>query len=282
MELNAQAQEREWLIKSQVPLTINQLKLCLERCLNLFKMNSKKDSKEETASSKPCKYVFSTPHQEVMKAIVAVDGHRIVYADISLRLPSAKSNSAPVLTSLRENAVWPLIQLRTSGQCVSRAINLLSDAAPAALLASSHAQSHGDAACMLMQQLEVLLSKAVDSLMIPDQWDLGEQARLNHQANLRPFVPDDTMIVFYIHCSRLVAAVYTIAPAPPQAGPRIPVDAPVRAYVGSTFDRGQQRHEVTAVNRIEVTMPWVAEVLCLLTTAQQLCQQLKEKITLMR
>ncbi|KAJ3600570.1 hypothetical protein NHX12_031550 [Muraenolepis orangiensis] len=95
-----------------------------------------------------------------------------------------------------------------------------------------------------------------------------------------PPMPGDVMVNFYINLSKLCLAVYQLHVLQPNTTKNFkPAGSSVLHNPGSTFELNNNRFEVSHVHKVECVVPWLNDTLVFFTISLQLCQQLKDKIS---
>ncbi|GIX92143.1 protein rogdi [Caerostris extrusa] len=99
------------------------------------------------------------------------------------------------------------------------------------------------------------LQRGCSALLIPKKRTISELQQSRNVKSLQPPLPPDLAVSFYVQSHKLVFAVYHILSKEGKGPPK--------------FD----------VFQVESSVPWLSEVLVLFSVSLQLCQQLKNKVS---
>ncbi|CAG2236192.1 unnamed protein product [Mytilus edulis] len=110
----------------------------------------------------------------------------------------------------------------------------------------------------LLDELISSLNQGRSCLAYPKRKSIEDIIYSRNMQILVPPVPNDTALSFYIHSSKLIMSLYSINMSP------------------------QGRTEITSRQQIECTVQWLNEAVVLFTLALQQCQQLKDKISILK
>ncbi|XP_020942326.1 protein rogdi homolog isoform X5 [Sus scrofa] len=95
-----------------------------------------------------------------------------------------------------------------------------------------------------------------------------------------PALPSDLLVNFYINLNKLCLTVYQLHALQPNSTKNFrPAGGAVLHSPGAMFEWGAQRLEVSHVHKVECVIPWLNDALVFFTVSLQLCQQLKDKIS---
>ncbi|XP_068945756.1 protein rogdi homolog isoform X3 [Petaurus breviceps papuanus] len=95
-----------------------------------------------------------------------------------------------------------------------------------------------------------------------------------------PALPADLLVNFYINLNKLCLTVYQLHALQPSSTKNFrPAGGAVLHSPGAMFEWGAQRLEVSHVHKVECVVPWLNDALVFFTVSLQLCQQLKDKIS---
>lgn len=217
----------------------------------------------------PEKFVLHTPSTsppEQVKVVVTLSGDVISQADINLKLPRpAGGKDLYSNTSVREDAPWQLQQVQDSANHLSEALTLVRSSKTDYQSATELSNFLTRLMSSLTRSRAALVNpkkRTLDELRNSKQVVLVHYIQLMHftkrllefQQGLVPAIPAELVVSFYLNGWKLILAVYHIV-----------VDPKTNT---SKFNRYQA----------ECVIPWVNEVLLLLTVALQAAQQLKDKV----
>ncbi|OWK11338.1 ROGDI [Cervus elaphus hippelaphus] len=95
-----------------------------------------------------------------------------------------------------------------------------------------------------------------------------------------PTLPSDLLVNVYINLNKLCLTVYQLHALQPNSTKNFrPAGGAVLHSPGAMFEWGTQRLEVSHVHKVESVIPWLNDALVFFTVSLQLCQQLKDKIS---
>ncbi|XP_032316205.1 protein rogdi homolog isoform X3 [Camelus dromedarius] len=95
-----------------------------------------------------------------------------------------------------------------------------------------------------------------------------------------PALPSDLLVNVYINLNKLCLTVYQLHALQPNSSKNFrPSGGAVLHSPGAMFEWGTQRLEVSHVHKVECVIPWLNDALVFFTVSLQLCQQLKDKIS---
>lgn len=95
-----------------------------------------------------------------------------------------------------------------------------------------------------------------------------------------PTLPSDLLVNVYINLNKLCLTVYQLHALQPTSTKNFrPSGGAVLHSPGAMFEWGSQRLEVSHVHKVECVIPWLNDALVYFTVSLQLCQQLKDKIS---
>ncbi|XP_074867117.1 protein rogdi homolog isoform X3 [Carettochelys insculpta] len=95
-----------------------------------------------------------------------------------------------------------------------------------------------------------------------------------------PALPADILVNFYINLNKLCLIVYQLHALQPNSTKNFrPTGGSILHNPGAMFEFGSQRYEVSHVHKVECVIPWLNDALVFFTVSLQLCQQLKDKIS---
>lgn len=238
--------EFDWLLKVDVKATIAQLTQVLTDC-----------SAGITTTPKQYNLFYSSQNQlDVIKINTTLEGYKITSADINIKLAS-KHQMQTIKTCIKETATnpfcWRLHQIQDAANHLSNAIDLLISAP----LGSGQDNKHNFRSCEEVLQLinDVMncLQKSRSSLLIPKKRTIEELQHSQNMQSIKPALPLDFSISFYVQAHNLVCSVYQLSQS--TSGPQI-----------------------KAEYQAELSLPFLSEILVFLSLGLQTCQQLKDKL----
>ncbi|KAM6351146.1 protein rogdi homolog isoform 4-T11 [Alca torda] len=133
----------------------------------------------------------------------------------------------------------------------------------------------GDALC----QADVNLKMPRNNQLLHFAFREDKQWKLQ-QKMFTPTLPPDILVNFYINLNKLCLTVYQLHVLQPSTTKNFkPAGGSILHNPGAMFEFGNQRYEVSHVHKVECVVPWLNDALVFFTVSLQLCQQLKDKIS---
>jgi len=260
--------EFEWLLKDEVPSILSQLKDILQVCLKKFNVQGNWPNR---SSYKVDNYLLSLPNSDIVRGLISVTGDSVVKADLKFKIP--KLSNGTFSTYIYDQFPWKLQQLQDAYNHLIMALEEVVEREACGVFTSGKEVEH------LMDDILSSLSRGKSLLLIPPKIPLSQLLSSGSQRVLNPPLPDEVLVNFHVNCDKLVFCAYVLnsLTGPPSNLKNLPQDP---NSTGHVFESGSRWYEV--VNRIEIvcTVPWLKEIIILFNTAQQLCQQLKDKLNL--
>ncbi|XP_041737334.1 protein rogdi homolog isoform X2 [Coregonus clupeaformis] len=276
-------EEFNWLLKEEVHAVLKQLQDILKEASRRFSMPTpglESQLKQENfilGSSTHHQQQFSNlPGFESMtsmdqvKGVLTLQGEALTQADINLK--TAKSNQVMHFT-FRDDKHWKLQQIQDARNHVNQALQLLSSRD------ESYHFKTGAEVNKLMDAVMLQLTRARNRLTTPAAMTLPELAT-SGLTMFTPPMPGDVMVNFYINLSKLCLTVYQLHPMQPNTTKNFrPSGSSVLHNPGAMFELNNAKFEVSQVHKVECVVPWLNNTLLFFTISLQLCQQLKDKIS---
>ncbi|KAI5097600.1 protein rogdi-like, partial [Silurus meridionalis] len=132
----------------------------------------------------------------------------------------------------------------------------------------------------LMDAVMMQLTRARNRLTTPATMTLPELASTGLMRMFTPPMPGDLMVNLYINLSKLCLTVYQLHVLQPNTTKNFkPAGSSVTHNPGSMFELNNTKFEVSHVHKVECVVPWLNDTLVFFTISLQLCQQLKDKIS---
>lgn len=243
--------EFKWLLRNDVGSTLAQLKQILTDCTAVIPNTSKQYTI----------YSSSQNQQDVIKIQTTLEGYRITQADINIKL-SSKHPMQTIKTCINEAPenpfCWRLNQIQDAANHLGNAIDLLVTTRIRPDSSSTDVNNRydfrsADEVLGLIENVMNCLQKSRSSLLIPRKRTIEELQHSQNMQSIRPALPLDYSISFYIQAHNLICSVYQLTPGP-------------------------QGSQIKAEYQAEVSLPFLSEILVYLSLSLQLCQQLKDKI----
>ncbi|ELW72100.1 Putative oxidoreductase GLYR1 [Tupaia chinensis] len=230
-------------------------------------------------------FVLGSCGTDQVKGVLTLQGDALSQADVNLKMPR---NNQLLHFAFREDKQWKLQQgLKLSephsGRCfqiqdarnhVSQAIHLLTNRD------ESYQFKTGAEVLKLMDAVMLQLTRARNRLTTPATLTLPEIAASGLTRMFAPALPSDLLVNVYINLNKLCLTVYQLHVLQPSSTKNFrPTGGAVLHSPGAMFEWGSQRLEVTHVHKVECVIPWLNDALVYFTVSLQLCQQLKDKIS---
>lgn len=240
--------EFEWLLKVDIGSTLTQLLQILNEC-----------SVSITATSPKQYHLFysSQNHQDVIKINTTLDGFKITDADINIKL-SSKHPIQTIKTCIKESPnnpfCWRLHQIQDAANHLGIAMDLL-EASKSGLDNNNYDFDSSDMVLQLINDVMNCLQKSRSSLLIPKKRTIEELQQSQNMQSIRPALPLDFSISFYIQSNNLVCSVYHLL-------------------------QNSNGPQIRAEYQAEIPLPFLSETLVFLSLGLQMCQQIKDKLML--
>lgn len=212
--------ERKWVLEVDVKTTLAHLTKIISDCLAAI---------NETI---PQQHYLA--YLDVIKISATLEGFKIVSADINIKLP--KHPAQTIKTCIKD--CWRLHQIQDAKNHLGNANDFL-----------KFDSIDLDEVLHVLDNVTNSLQKSRSSLSIPKKRTIEELQHSQNMQSIRPALPLDLSISFYVQSQNLVCSVYQLI------GPQI-------------------RAEYQA----ELELPFLSKIFELLSLALQTCQQLKDKL----
>lgn len=236
--------EFEWVLHEEVHTVLKQLHVILVECSRRFPIPS---CNNDTPTQKQEKYVMTPSHlttQEQVKCIATLCGDSVVHAEIQLK--SQRQQNVVYRTSVTVDCPWKLQQVQDTANHLQQAIQVIEN------LDADYTFRSSDEVLHMLGTILSCLQRGRTILLVPRKRTMEDLMNSKNMKSLAPPLPNDVAVSFYIQSHKLIFAVYQVGM----------VQNKVK------FDTSQA----------ECSVPWLNEVLVLLTVGLQTCQQLKDKI----
>lgn len=230
--------EFEWILQVEVHSIFKNLHALLVGCAHRFPVPL--DGNEGRKKDQ----FLLTVSQNQLKCLATLTGDHISQADISFDIQ--RTQNVTQRTTINPESPWKLQQIQDAANHLHEAIRHIDDVDSAYHFKSSDEVLH------ILSSILCAVQRARISLIIPKKKPIDELMKSRNMKSLAPNLPDDLCISFYLQSHKLILAVYQL-----------------------TNIHGNMKFESC---QAECSVPWLNEVLVLLTIALQICQQLKDKI----
>ncbi|KAI0214663.1 Protein rogdi [Lamellibrachia satsuma] len=239
--------EYEWVLRDDVNKVLKEVETLLADACRKFAVYPCTGNADNLV--RPEKFVFSGfngPQQ--IKCMVTLLADNICEADVSLKHP--KQHTSPICTKIYPDIPWKVQQIQDAGNYLLQALRLLH------MKDAGHVYRSGHEVVRLLDRVLNCLNQGRSSLAVPKRRSLEELIKNPSLNAFQPPLPKDTVVSFYIQAQKLVVAVY-----------HLNLNSP-------------HKTEVTAKHQMEVSVPWLNDILVLFSVTLHLCQQLHDKMTL--
>ncbi|EDL96268.1 leucine zipper domain protein, isoform CRA_b [Rattus norvegicus] len=184
-------------------------------------------------------FILGSCGTDQVKGVLTLQGDALSQADVNLKMPR---NNQLLHFAFREDKQWKLQQL--------------------------------------MDAVMLQLTRARNRLTTPATLTLPEIAASGLTRMFAPTLPSDLLVNVYINLNKLCLTVYQLHTLQPTSTKNFrPAGGAVLHSPGAMFEWGSQRLEVSHVHKVECVIPWLNDALVYFTVSLQLCQQLKDKIS---
>lgn len=260
--------EFNWLLAEEIPSVFDQLKAIIQTSIKKFKSGAGIPGAAHIAKGN--NFLLSLPNSDAVKGLINISGDSVIKAELRFKFP--KLSSSGIGSFIFEQCPWKLPQLQDASNHLEMALDEIKEQ-----------EYCGNSTCgkqvmELMNKIMSSLGRAKACLIVPEKKPLSEVMCINAQKVLNPPVPEELLISFHVNCDKLVLSVYVLniltAPASQKS---IQLD---HASVGYAFESNGKWFEV--INKVEIicTVPWLKDLIVWINTAQQICQQLNDKINI--
>ncbi|KAJ8786615.1 hypothetical protein J1605_006104 [Eschrichtius robustus] len=216
-------------------------------------------------------FILGSCGTDQVKGVLTLQGDALSQADVNLKMPR---NNQLLHFTFREDKQWKLQQIQDARNHVSQAIYLLANRD------ESYQFRTGAEVLKLMDAVMLQLTRARNRLTTPATLTLPEIAASGLTRMFAPALPSDLLVNVYINLNKLCLTVYQLHALQPNSTKNFrPAGGAVLHSPGAMFEWGAQRLEVSHVHKVECVIPWLNDALVFFTVSLQLCQQLKDKIS---
>lgn len=249
-EVETLHQEFEWLLQNEVSAILQKLHNIILECSRRFCLSVT----EENSLVKSEKYEMtsgSTSSMGDVKANLTLYGDNITHADIKLKIH--KHSNSSHRTIVQNDCQWKLQQIQDAGNHLIAALHLFSSYPCIAENGKFNFKS-AEEVIQMVNNLMGCLQRGRTSLIVPKKRTIDDLLNNRNMKSLQPPLPVDLAVSFYIQSHKLVIAIYHIQKD---------------SQGNSNFD----------VMQAESYVPWLNEAIVLFSVGLQLCQQLKDKVS---
>ncbi|XP_063791114.1 protein rogdi homolog isoform X3 [Pseudophryne corroboree] len=264
----AREEEFQWLLKEEVHSVLKQLKDILKEASRSFTL----PSVTADGATKQENFVLGSSSTDPVKGELTLQGDTLCQAEVNLKVART---SQLLHFAFRDDKQWKMQQIQDARNHVNQAIYLLTNRG------ENYTFQTGAEVLKLMDAVMLQLTRARNRLTTPATMTLPEVATSGLTKMFTPALPSDILLNFYVNVNKLCLLVYQLHALQPNSTKNFrPAGSSVLHNPGAMFELNNQRFEVSNVHKVECVVPWLNDALVFFTVSLQLCQQLKDKISI--
>ncbi|XP_069502132.1 protein rogdi homolog [Ambystoma mexicanum] len=260
-------EEFKWLLREEVHAVLRQLQDILKEAARRFTLpagSSDGPSKQEN-------FILGSSTADLVKGVLTLQGDALCQADVNLKMP--RTNQL-LHFAFRDDKQWKMQQIQDARNHVNQAMYLLANRD------EHYTFQTGAEVLKLMDAVMLQLTRARNRLTTPATLTLPEIASSSLTKMFTPALPGDVLVNFYINLNKLCLLVYQLHTLQPNSTKNFrQAGGSILHHPGAMFEYCGQRFEVIHVHKVECVVPWLNDALVFFTVALQLCQQMKDKIS---
>ncbi|XP_077305575.1 protein rogdi homolog [Lithobates pipiens] len=261
-------EEFKWLLKEEVHSVLKQLQAILKEASRRFTL----PSGTADGSTKQENFVLGSSSTDQVKGVLTLQGDTLCQAEVNLKV--LRTNQL-LHFAFREDKQWKMQQIQDARNHVNQAIYLLTNRG------ENYTFQTGSEVLKLMDAVMLQLTRARNRLTTPATMTLPEVATIGLTKMFTPALPPDILLNFYVNVNKLCLLVYQLHALQPNSTKNFrPAGSSVLHNPGAMFELNNQRFEISHVHKVECLVPWLNDALVFFTVSLQLCQQLKDKISI--
>ncbi|KAM8961668.1 protein rogdi homolog [Pelodytes ibericus] len=261
-------EEFKWLLKEEVHSVLKQLQDILKEASRRFTL----PSGTPEGPTRQENFVLGGSSSDQVKGVLTLQGDTLCQAEVNLK---ALRTNQILHFAFREDKQWKMQQIQDARNHVNQAIYLLANRG------ENYKFQTGAEVLKLMDAVMLQLTRARNRLTTPATMTLPEVATSGLTKMFTPSLPADTLLNFYVNVNKLCLLVYQLHALQPNSTKHFrPAGSSVLHNPGTMFELNSQRFEVSHVHKVECVVPWLNDALVFFTVSLQLCQQLKDKISI--
>ncbi|XP_063791112.1 protein rogdi homolog isoform X1 [Pseudophryne corroboree] len=261
-------EEFQWLLKEEVHSVLKQLKDILKEASRSFTL----PSVTADGATKQENFVLGSSSTDPVKGELTLQGDTLCQAEVNLKVART---SQLLHFAFRDDKQWKMQQIQDARNHVNQAIYLLTNRG------ENYTFQTGAEVLKLMDAVMLQLTRARNRLTTPATMTLPEVATSGLTKMFTPALPSDILLNFYVNVNKLCLLVYQLHALQPNSTKNFrPAGSSVLHNPGAMFELNNQRFEVSNVHKVECVVPWLNDALVFFTVSLQLCQQLKDKISI--
>lgn len=261
-------EEFKWLLKEEVHSVLKQLQDILKEASRRFTL----PSGTADGATKQENFVLGSSSTDQVKGVLTLQGDTLCQAEVNLKV--MRTNQV-LHFAFRDDKQWKMQQIQDARNHVNQAIYLLTNRG------ENYNFQTGSEVLKLMDAVMLQLTRARNRLTTPATMTLPEVATSGLTKMFTPSLPSDVLLNFYVNVNKLSLLVYQLHALQPNSTKNFrPAGSSVLHNPGAMFELNSQRFEVSHVHKVECVVPWLNDALVFFTVSLQLCQQLKDKISI--
>ncbi|XP_069838268.1 protein rogdi homolog [Dendropsophus ebraccatus] len=261
-------EEFKWLLKEEVHSVLKQLQDILKDASRRFTL----PSGTADGATKQENFVLGSSSTDQVKGVLTLQGDTLCQAEVNLKV--MRTNQM-LHFAFRDDKQWKMQQIQDARNHVNQAIYLLTNRG------ENYTFQTGSEVLKLMDAVMLQLTRARNRLTTPATMTLPEVATSGLTKMFTPSLPSEVLLNFYVNVNKLCLLVYQLHALQPNSTKNFrPAGSAVLHNPGAMFELSNQRFEVSQVHKVECVVPWLNDALVFFTVSLQLCQQLKDKISI--
>ncbi|XP_068102512.1 protein rogdi homolog isoform X2 [Hyperolius riggenbachi] len=261
-------EEFKWLLKEEVHSVLKQLQDILKEASRRFTL----PGGTPDGATKQENFVLGSSSTDQVKGVLTLQGDTLCQAEVNIKVLRANQL---LHFAFREDKQWKMQQIQDARNHVNQAIYLLTNRG------ENYTFQTGAEVLKLMDAVMLQLTRARNRLTTPATMTLPEVATSGLTKMFTPALPPDILLNFYVNVNKLCLLVYQLHTLQPNSTKNFrPAGSSVLHNPGAMFELSNQRFEVSHVHKVECVVPWLNDALVFFTVSLQLCQQLKDKVSI--
>lgn len=242
-EIEALEREYHWLLRTEVRPVITYLQSILSECKERLPAAASPDNGNLLREER----LIMNPANggDFLKCMVTLCGNSVIAADVTFKI-SGKNPAQMLRFGIPPDAPYQLQQFQDAHNSLAEAKVHLS------LHEADYQFQTAEEVVKLLQPVMAHLARARTTLIVPKKRSFEELKSAAHRRHFVPPFPADLSASFYIQAHKMIFALYQVLP-------------------------GSQKFDCF---QAEVSIPWLTEILVLMTVALQTCQQLLDKMNI--
>ncbi|XP_075686822.1 protein rogdi homolog [Rhinoderma darwinii] len=261
-------EEFKWLLKEEVHSVLKQLQDILKEASRRFTL----PSGTADGTTKQENFILGSSSTDQVKGVLTLQGDTLCQAEVNLKVTRT---GALLHFAFRDDKQWKMQQIQDARNHVNQAIYLLTNRG------ENYIFQTGSEVLKLMDAVMLQLTRARNRLTTPATMTLPEVATSGLTKMFTPSLPSDVLLNFYVNVNKLCLLVYQLHALQPNSTKNFrPAGSSVLHNTGAMFELNNQRFELSHVHKVECVVPWLNDALVFFTVSLQLCQQLKDKISI--